>query len=90
MGVLDRLEALARGFFTAETEIRVIREQQRQHRDEQVQLVAALQELRERVVRLETARDADRSHLETEISRFKLEVERAEVRLQRPPLAGPE
>jgi hypothetical protein len=36
-----------------------------------------------RVTRLEAGRDADRARLEAEISRFRAEAERAEMRLTR-------
>lgn len=40
-------------------------------------------ELRERITRLETWREADRAHWNAELSRFKAEAERVELRLTR-------
>jgi hypothetical protein len=42
-----------------------------------------LSDIRERLARLEAARDADRAEMRAEISRFKSEVERAELQLSR-------
>ena len=38
-------------------------------------------QMRERVARLEAAREADRAQMQAELARFKSEVERAEMRL---------
>lgn len=46
-------------------------------------------ELRERLARLEAARDADHAQMLADVARFKAEVERAELRLTRQ-LAGGE
>ena len=42
-----------------------------------------LSDMRERLARLEAARDADRAQMQAELSRFKAEVERAELKLAR-------
>jgi septal ring factor EnvC (AmiA/AmiB activator) len=47
-----------------------------------------LADLRERVARLEACREADRSHLQADLARFKAEVERVELRLGRLPESG--
>jgi hypothetical protein len=39
--------------------------------------------LRERVTRLEALRDADRAEMRADLATFKIEVERAELRLRR-------
>ena len=39
--------------------------------------------MRERLARLEASRDADRAQMQAELARFKIEVERAELRLTR-------
>jgi|SRR4051812_5280020 chromosome segregation ATPase len=44
-----------------------------------------ISDLRERVARLEAAREADLAKMQAEIARFKAEVERAELRFQRRP-----
>ncbi len=41
--------------------------------------------VRERLARLETARDADRAQLQAEVARFKAEVERTELRWRQLP-----
>ena len=46
-------------------------------------LESQMADLRERIVRLETSREADRSQMQAEVARFKAEVERAELRLTR-------
>lgn len=52
--------------------------------NQQVQSLSdSLHDLDKRVTRLEAQRDADRAQMATEIERFKIEVERAELRLQR-------
>ncbi|MDQ3814486.1 MAG: hypothetical protein M3347_11105 [Armatimonadota bacterium] len=40
-------------------------------------------DVRERLARLEAAREADRAQMQAELARFKAEVERAELRLSR-------
>jgi primosomal protein N'' len=42
-----------------------------------------LGEIRERLVRLEVSREADRSQMAAELARFRAEVERAELQLTR-------
>jgi len=42
-----------------------------------------LADMRERLARLEASRDADRAQMQAERARFKIEVERAELRLTR-------
>jgi len=42
-----------------------------------------LADMRERLARLEASRDADRAQMQAELARFKIEVERAELRLTR-------
>ncbi len=46
-------------------------------------LEAQLADIRERLARLGTSRNADRAELQAEIARFKAEVERAELQLTR-------
>ena len=53
-------------------------------------LEATTADIRERLARLEASRDADRSHMQADLARFKLEVERAELRLSQPPRNPPE
>ncbi|HEV8715287.1 MAG TPA: hypothetical protein VGX03_20955 [Candidatus Binatia bacterium] len=42
-----------------------------------------LVDVRERLARLEASRDADRAQMQADLARFKMEVERAELRLTR-------
>lgn len=46
-------------------------------------LTADVQEVRERLVRLETSRETELARLEAEMARFNAEMERAESRLTR-------
>jgi predicted nuclease with TOPRIM domain len=46
-------------------------------------LEAQMGDMRERLARLEASRAADRSQMEADLSRFRTEVERAELRLER-------
>lgn len=46
-------------------------------------LGAQVADLRERMARLEAFREADRSQMQTDLARFKAEVERAEFRIAR-------
>jgi regulator of replication initiation timing len=81
--IFERLGEIAQSLMTTATEIHNLRESLTEVRQTVRELEADFHDLRERLVRLETSRDADRSHMETEISRFKLEVERAELRHSR-------
>jgi hypothetical protein len=73
MGLLDRLGELGKALLTTEAELRHLRDT----------LADIRQEVRERLVKLETSRESDRSQLEAEAARFKIEVERAELWLSR-------
>ena len=44
---------------------------------------AIINDLRERLARLEASRDADKAQAQADLARFKAEVERAEMRLTR-------
>jgi uncharacterized protein involved in exopolysaccharide biosynthesis len=46
-------------------------------------LEGQLADMRERLARLEASRDADRAQMQADLSRFKAEMERAELRLTR-------
>jgi predicted nucleic acid-binding Zn-ribbon protein len=83
MGLLERLGELGKALLTTETELRHLREIMGEIRQEVRSMRDDVQDLRERMVRLETARGADRSQMEAELARFKAEVERAELRLTR-------
>jgi predicted nucleic acid-binding Zn-ribbon protein len=49
------------------------------------QLNDQMADVRERLARLEAARDADRAQIQANIAQFKAEVERAELRLRQLP-----
>jgi predicted nucleic acid-binding Zn-ribbon protein len=83
MSLLERLGELGKALMTTDTELRHLRETMGEIRQEVRGLRDDVQDLRERIIRLETARGADRSQLEAELARFKVEVERAELRLAR-------
>ena len=91
VGLLERLGELGRALLTTEVELRHLRETLNEARQDVRMLTADVQEVRERLVRLETARETDLARLEAEITRFKAEVERAESRLTRllPPSEPP-
>ena len=83
MSLWERLAEIARGLLTTETEMKhlnaMITEMRRQDQD----MSNEIQDMRERLVRLEAGREADRAQAQAEIARFKAEVERAEMRLSR-------
>jgi predicted nucleic acid-binding Zn-ribbon protein len=74
---------LGRAILTTESELRHLRDIMGEVRQEVREIKDDVQDLRERVVRLETGRGADRAQMEAELARFKAEVERAELRLAR-------
>ena len=45
--------------------------------------IGQLADMREWLARLEASRDADRAQMQAELARFKIEIERAELRLTR-------
>ena len=91
MSVLERLAELTRSLITTDTQLRQLKEEHQKIEREVSQLGLDVRDLRERVVRLETSREADRAQAAAEIARFKAEVERAELRLTRmlPPESEP-
>ena len=104
---LNLLESLQRLFAISERLDEAAREIERERVERQrfvdaavsrlERLDAHVSELRERLARLEAARDADRAQAAAELARFLAEVEHAEVRiakrlgsLERPPRALPD
>jgi uncharacterized protein involved in exopolysaccharide biosynthesis len=81
VGLLERLAEIGKLLLTTETQISHLSETLGDLRQEVRQLAADVKDVRERLVKLETAREADRAQLRAEVSRFKAEVERAELRL---------
>jgi uncharacterized protein involved in exopolysaccharide biosynthesis len=83
MSLLDRLGELGKALLTTDAELRHLRETLNEIRQEVRKLGDDMRDVRERLTRLETAREADRSQMAAELARFKAEVERAELRLTR-------
>ncbi len=81
VGLLERLAELGKALLTTEAELKHLRETLNEVRQDMRMLTADVQEVRERLVRLETSREADLARLEAEMARFRAEVERAESRL---------
>jgi predicted nucleic acid-binding Zn-ribbon protein len=90
LGLLERLGELGKALLTTDAELRHLRDTLADIRQEVRRLATDVQDLRERLVRLEASREADRAHLEAQVSRFMIEVKRAELRLTRvPPRSEP-
>jgi hypothetical protein len=73
VSALDRLDRLAE-------DVGELRQNVTQ-RMERMEMLCS--DLRERVARLETSRQADSAQIQADIARFKAEIERAELRLSR-------
>ncbi len=86
MGLLADLAKLAREVFTLSSEVARLRESLKELRAASGMQAVEINDLRERLTRLEAARDADRAQFKAELSRFMSEVERAEMRLLKPPV----
>ena len=96
MNLLERFGELGKALFNTRLELQHAREEQAKDRQDVkalgerlVALAKEVQELRERVVRLETQRDADREQMKAELARFMLDVERAALRQERSQLTSP-
>lgn len=83
MSLLDRLGEIAKSAATTDLQLKQLHEELDTMSRKVDILGNDLYDLRERVTRLEAQREADRAQMATEIERFKLEVERAELRLTR-------
>ncbi|MBV9864663.1 MAG: hypothetical protein JO316_04890 [Abitibacteriaceae bacterium] len=83
MGLLDHLSELGQSILTSDAQLK----HQKEEIDRIIQQLRimgeGLQDLRDRVVRLEAQREADRAQIMAEVAQFKTEVERAELRLSR-------
>ncbi len=83
MSLWDRLAEIAKGLLTTDTQLKhlgdIVADVRREVRD----LAHDMQDVRERLTRLEAGREADRAQAQAELSRFKAEFERAEMRLSR-------
>jgi len=91
VGLLERLGEMAKAALTTDTELKNQREMMGDIRISVQRLEGDVGDLRARVARLETLREADRAQMSAELARFKAEVERAELRLARrlPPNTEP-
>ncbi len=85
MGFLEQIGQLTVRLLTLDQEQTHLKQEQ-VRQDQQVQnLEARIRSLEERVLRLEDAREFDRGTIENVVTRFQLEVERAELRLKQLP-----
>jgi predicted nucleic acid-binding Zn-ribbon protein len=87
VSLLERIASIGKAIFTATDELSRQRALLSEIKTEVRALDDSLRDLRERVVRLEAFQDATKAELAAEVSRFKAEVERAELRATR---LGPE
>ena len=83
MGLFADVAKVTRAVLTLDVEVARLREMLRETREATRSQTAEVRNVRERLARLEAARDADRAEMAAELSRFKNEVERAERRLTR-------
>ena len=84
MGVLDTIAEMGKSAITTDLQLKQLREELNKTGEKVDVLGRDLQDLKDRVTRLEAQREADRAGLAAEIERFKLLAERAELRLQKP------
>ena len=83
MSLWERLAELGKSMLTTDAQLNQLQSEMDSMQQQVHTLSDSVQDVRERVTRLEAAREADRAQMATEIERFKLEVERAELRLSR-------
>jgi SMC interacting uncharacterized protein involved in chromosome segregation len=83
MSLIDRIAELSKTLLTTDVAMRHLQESVNEVKKEVSELARAMQDIRDRLTRLETAREADRAQIAAELARFKTEVERAELRLTR-------
>lgn len=81
MSFLERLAELSKTVLTADVGIKHLSELLNETRLSVSRLELSLQDIRERLTRLETLREADRAQLAAEMAKFQTEVTRAELRL---------
>jgi len=82
MSLLDRITEIARGVVTTDLELKQMREQIAEVKQEMRSLQTTVNQLSERLTRMETLREADHAQLRAEVAEFKLEWERARLRQQ--------
>lgn len=83
MSFLERLTELSKTLLTADAGIKHLTERLNETRLSVSRLEVSLQDIRERLTRLETMREADRAQLAAEIAKFQAEATRVELRLSR-------
>ena len=88
MSLLERIGSIGKAIFTATDELSRQRALLSEIKTEVRALDDSLRDLRERVVRLEAFQNATKAELSAEVARFKVEVERAELRAARLPEGG--
>src|SRR5215475_5475831 len=79
--ILETLQKIATAVHRLDTLAEDVRELRTVVSARLERLEGQLADMRERLARLEASRDADRAQMQAELARFKMEVERAELRL---------
>ena len=82
-GLLETLQKIATAVHRLDALAEDVRELRTAVSARLERLEEQLADMRERLARLEASRDADRAQMQAELARFKIEVERAELRLTR-------
>jgi uncharacterized protein involved in exopolysaccharide biosynthesis len=82
-GLLETLQKIATAVHRLDALAEDVRELRTAVSTRLERLEEQLADMRERLARLEASRDADRAQMQAELARFKIEVERAELRLTR-------
>jgi hypothetical protein len=82
-GLLETLQKIATAVHRLDALAEDVRELRTAVSARLERLEEQLADMRERLARLEASRDADRAQMQAERARFKIEVERAELRLTR-------
>jgi regulator of replication initiation timing len=83
VGLLERLGEFGASLITINQQVGDLRETLRDLRGDVKGLQAEMQGVRERLAKVETFQQAARAELAADLSRFKAEVERAEIQLSR-------
>lgn len=82
MSLFDRVNNFAKTLYTYEEQLKHLQNGLDEARQNIHNLGEHVQDIRQRVTRLEAERNAERREMEALISRFQLEVERAELRMR--------
>jgi uncharacterized protein involved in exopolysaccharide biosynthesis len=81
MSLMEKMTELGKSVLTSDVEFRQIRTTLAEVNQELKKVIERVNNLSERVVKLEVSREADRAEMAAELARFKIEVERAEMKL---------